>query len=308
MIIPRAAMRQSNFSARAAVLLAAILSLGGCGGSGGATGGAQAWMSGEVAAAWADGYEGQGATITVVDEFSGDRFAGNLDGSRAVKTHGGWTALQAQMIAPKADLRTRDYYSNAGSAVPLASGLNVINGSYGIIASRQLALGEFDRIEQSVIGHAQNGTAVVTKAAGNYAIAVDGTDNAGDLDALNGALIGTQSNLFVGALNRNGSPDAKANLASYSNYAGSNAQVQGQFLVVGVDSGATGLAGTSFAAPIVAGYAAILGSKFTSATPTQITNQLLDTARTDTINGYNVAIHGQGEASITRALAPSSLR
>ncbi|MFM2349671.1 MAG: hypothetical protein RIR04_637, partial [Pseudomonadota bacterium] len=42
-------------------------------------------------------------------------------------------------------------------------------------------------------------------------------------------------------------------------------------------------------------------------TPLQITNQLLDTARTDTILGYDVSIHGQGEASLSRALAPVSI-
>jgi subtilisin family serine protease len=68
------------------------------------------------------------------------------------------------------------------------------------------------------------------------------------------------------------------------------------------------LYGTSFAAPIVSGYAAILSSKFTSANPTQITSQLLNTARQDTISGYNSAIHGRGEASITRALSPVSIQ
>ena len=63
-----------------------------------------------------------------------------------------------------------------------------------------------------------------------------------------------------------------------------------------------------FAAPIVTGYTAILGSKFTAATPVQITNQLLNTARKDTISGYNVAVHGRGEASLTRALAPVSIK
>jgi subtilisin family serine protease len=69
----------------------------------------------------------------------------------------------------------------------------------------------------------------------------------------------------------------------------------------------TNLYGTSFAAPQVSAYAAIIGSKFTTATPLQITDQLLDTARTDTIQGYDVAIHGQGEASLSRALAPQSI-
>jgi subtilisin family serine protease len=70
----------------------------------------------------------------------------------------------------------------------------------------------------------------------------------------------------------------------------------------------TGLAGTSFAAPIVSGYAAIIGSKFRTATPTQITNQLLTTARQDTIANYNAAMHGRGEASLARALSPVTIK
>ena len=77
---------------------------------------------------------------------------------------------------------------------------------------------------------------------------------------------------------------------------------------MGVEGNKTGLYGTSFAAPIVSGYAAIIGSKFTSANATQITNQLLNTARQDTIASYNASIHGRGEASLTRALAPVAIK
>ena len=62
------------------------------------------------------------------------------------------------------------------------------------------------------------------------------------------------------------------------------------------------------AAPVVSSYSAVLGSKFTRATPTQIVDRLLSTARTDTIANYDVGIHGRGEASISRALAPASIR
>ena len=80
-------------------------------------------------------------------------------------------------------------------------------------------------------------------------------------------------------------------------------------LVVGVDSSALrGLAGTSFAAPIVSGYAAIVGSKFTTANAAAVANQLLNTARTDTVSGHHAATYGRGEASLTRALAPASIR
>ena len=35
-----------------------------------------------------------------------------------------------------------------------------------------------------------------------------------------------------------------------------------------------------------------------------VASKLLDTAREDTIAGYNIAIHGQGEACLSCALAP----
>jgi subtilisin family serine protease len=68
------------------------------------------------------------------------------------------------------------------------------------------------------------------------------------------------------------------------------------------------LYGTSFAAPVVSGYAAIVGSKFTRATATQISNQLLNTARQDTIANYSATLYGRGEASLSRALAPLSIK
>ena len=99
--------------------------------------------------------------------------------------------------------------------------------------------------------------------------------------------------------------------------------VQDRFLVVGVDAGgllgdefandgidcgtvATGhcLYGTSFAALVVAGYAAIVGSKFATKDAAMVASQLLSTAREDTNFGYNFAIHGQGEACLSCALAP----
>ena len=84
--------------------------------------------------------------------------------------------------------------------------------------------------------------------------------------------------------------------------------IQKQFLVVGVEGSKTGLYGTSFAAPVITGYSAILASKFTSATPTQVANQLLSTAHKDTVANYTAARYGQGEASLTRALAPVAIR
>lgn len=265
------------------------------------------WMSPELQGAWAQGYRGQGASITVIDGFSGGRFSGRMDGPVQALTHGQWTSKEVKLVAPMAAVYAKDF--NTGrSPVQLRAGLNVMNLSYGMMATHTARNIAWQPQEASIIAYARAGRAIAAKAAGNDAVAVGAPNARGQVDFLNTALIGAQSALFVGALASNGTPSAKAQLASYSNFAGGNPVVQEQFLVVGVNSGQMGLAGTSFAAPIVAGYAAIVGSKFRSATPTQITKQLLDTARTDTIVNYNVAVHGQGEASIARALAPVRLR
>jgi subtilisin family serine protease len=270
----------------------------------------QNWMSPEILDAWQGGYFGQGTTVTVIDDFkSSNRFGGNLGLGFTQLRHGEWTHLQASMLAPEAAMRAHDFGNTR--AVSLSSaGLNVLNLSYGMMGQAGYSLSQirWNSREQSIINYATDGRAVVSKAAGNDAVAVGAANGSGTLDYLNLALIGTQSAIFVGALDRNGSPDNKATLASYSNYAGSNTAVQNQFIVVGVEGQKTGLYGTSFAAPVVSGYAAVLGSKFPKASPTQIVNRLLETARTDTINSYRSEIHGMGEASIGRAIAPVSIR
>jgi subtilisin family serine protease len=267
------------------------------------------WMSPEIVGAWEQGYFGQGTALTAVDDFrSNSRFRGDLGDGRTRKRHGEWVLDQAGMIAPSASLYAHDFSS--GRSVSLRSGLNTLNLSYGMMASAGLnvnAIG-WSAQESSIIGYARDGRAVVVKAAGNDNVAIGGTNSGGQVDYLNLALVGTQSVLFVGALNGNGTTSSRTSKAWYSNFAGSNTDVQDRFLMVGVRGDLTELYGTSFAAPIVSGYAAVLGSKFTSATPTQIANQLLSTARTDTISGYNRAIHGRGEASIQRALAPVSIQ
>jgi len=270
----------------------------------------QNWMSPEILDAWRSGYFGQGATITVIDDFkSRNRFGGDLGRGYTQLRHGEWTRLQASMIATEATMRAHDFGNT--KAVSLSrSGLNVLNLSYGMMAKAGYSLSQirWNRREQSIIDYATNGRAVVSKAAGNDAVAVGSANQSGSLDYLNLALIGTQAAIFVGALDRNGTPEDQASLAWYSNYAGDNLTVQNQFLVVGVEGQKTNLYGTSFAAPVISGYAAVLGSKFTSATPTQIVNQLLDTARIDTISNYSRDRHGRGEASISNALAPVSIR
>lgn len=213
------------------------------------------------------------------------------------------------MLAPEAITEAIDFNSD-DRVVSQDRGLTVINLSYTIpdrpgprIAEHRLA-----PLHRSIWSHARQGTAVLVQSAGNQRITMGGTDSNGNVDHLSWGLLGSPSAIFVGALDRNGTVKNKAMLADYSNRAGDIRSFQNRFLTVGVRNDVTGLRGTSFAAPIVSGYAAVLGSKFRNATPAQISNQLLNTARTDTIRNYRRNVHGRGEASIARALAPSSLR
>lgn len=267
------------------------------------------WMSPEVGSAWSKGYMGQGTTVHVLDQFNTTPdYVGNLTGTAESQTHGYWVRKEANMIAPLAKSVAVDNMSN--TPLVLNRGLNVANLSYQVFGAAGLGAAQFgfDRLDSSVIEHAKRGTAVVVKAAGNYAIPVNAPNWAGNVDYLNLAFRDTKSAIYVGALSTNGSVTQPARLEVYSNTPGPDAEAQKRFLVVGINSGQTGLYGTSFAAPIVSAYAAILGSKFGRATPVQISNQLLTTARKDTISGYNVAVHGQGEASLTRALAPANIK
>jgi subtilisin family serine protease len=266
------------------------------------------WMSPEISGAWSQGFKGQGSHITIVDDFtSNNGYYGNLGTGTQLLRHGEWVRAQAGMIAPSASLASHDFYS--GQAVSLdRKRLNTLNLSYGIFAADGYTSVSWSRQESSIISYARNGSAVVIKAAGNDAVTVGAATPNGLVDYLSRDLVGAQSAIFVGALDRNGTQADQAKMAWYSNTAGSNTTVQDQFLSVGVRGDLTNLYGTSFAAPVVSGYAAVLGSKFTTATPTQITNQLLDTARTDTISGYVRNVHGRGEASITRALAPVAIK
>lgn len=281
---------------------------GGSGGSASPSLVVQPWMSPEVGEAWRQGYRGQGVTITVVDDFRSNwGYFGNLTGTTELLRHGSWTLKEASLIAPSATMRAHEVTS--GSRVSLYRGFNVLNLSYGVMASAGYSTVRWSAQQASIIDYARKGSAVVVKAAGNdFGTAVGSPNSNGRLDYLNRDLIGAPAAIFVGALNADGTTAVPATMASYSNVSGANSAVQKQYLVVGVEGNKTGLYGTSFAAPIVSGYAAIVSSKFTRATPIQITNQLLNTARTDTVAGYNAAIHGRGEASVSRAIAPVSIR
>lgn len=268
------------------------------------------WEHADVKSAWSQGYKGQGTNILVVDDFSNrSLIVGRLTNTIEIKGHGQWVSQEASLVAPEAKITTMGYLS--GQAIPLEAGkLNIVNASYGLFAPSTIDQKYIitNATEKSMIDAAQNGTAIVVKAAGNDSVAVGQVTKNGTKDFLASALIPTQTAIFAGALNKNGTVATKATMATYSNVAGSDPNVQNKFLSVGVVSTTTNLAGTSFAAPIIDGYAAILGSKFVGANAKQITNQLLNTARTDTVANYRPEVYGRGEASLTRALAPVAIK
>ena len=301
------------------------------------------WMQSDVQGVWDLGFIGTGSTITVVDDYSSsDVFMGTLDGTNYLtQHHGDWTSMEAGMVAPGATVVQRDW-SSKGPVSLSSDTFNVINASYGLLTTAGFDPNAliYTKRDQSIMDAAANGTAVVSKAAGNtsgYAVDEAFPNGSGGFyqDYLNLSLIGDPGAIFVGALSSNGSTDNPASIAFYSTIAGSNTTVQNQFLVVGVDAdngsdslanyyncgadAGTCLYGTSFAAPIVAGYAAILGQKFTTnGTPPDaalIAQRMLDKTRTDTLvdlgapgwSAEDMATYGQGEACLSCALSPDTL-
>ena len=267
------------------------------------------WMHSGIQDAWTGGFDGTGATITVIDDFSSrQKLRANLGDGQDRLRHGEWTLKQAGMIAFGATMQSNDVYDFSSFTLD-TSGFNALNLSYSIKDPSGIANYNHTAQEDSIISYASGG-AFISKSAGNDGVQIGTADGAGDVDYLALSLMGTSSTIFVGALDGNGSVSDPASLAWYSNYAGNNTTVQAQYLVVGVESGITGLAGTSFAAPIVAGYAAILHDKF-GADPNTIASHLLNTASMEGLaggDGPNAAgLYGQGQARIDLAIAPASI-
>jgi subtilisin family serine protease len=148
--------------------------------------------------------------------------------------------------------------------------------------------------------------AVITVAAGNGG-APCATENLNGCNSVAVALAYQQataaSTIVVGATSGVGSSE---NIATYSTRAGVLAQ---RFVLAPGDEGSPNIQGTSFAAPRVAGIAAILKQKYPSLTAAQISNVILLSASKD-INNDGIddftgvsSIYGHGKASLTRALA-----
>ena len=160
--------------------------------------------------------------------------------------------------------------------------------------------------------------AVITKSAGNDAITSDKESFVkayADDSSIRGRL------LVVGALDFDS--NGKGFIASYSNTAGTDTNVKNRFVTASggtpfsigdiymngtrVNDSDFGNEGTSFAAPRVAGFAAIIRQKFPNLDAVKTSSIILDTARYDTLScnpNCDSNIYGAGQASLPRALAP----
>lgn len=285
------------------------------------------WQHSDVKDAWQQGYKGQGTTIHIHDEFTNrnvrqistarNRWMSSSFLGYENVTHGDAVGTVAGRTAPLADIEYKQWVN--GNITLRANRLNIVNASYSLMLSGQVSDSTIDfyRRNNQLAQFAHQGTALVVKAAGNSNLPL--SDNGGGGDVVNLAFKGAPAVIFAGALNDHGTPvrnhrfwqwsftTGGTTKANYSNTPGVDPQFYNRFLMVGVPS-SMNVAGTSFAAPQISAYAAIVGSKFTRAAPEGVANQLLSTARQDTIRGYHPYIHGRGEASLSRALAPSSIR
>ena len=291
----------------------------------------------DIRQAWVDGWTGSASPVLVVDSFG----AGERHGYLVMLS-----VLTSAVIAPLFALEAgfteaRNNFGDDGGlraafnddrfagadirAIPFA----VINASFGrnsdpVDLERRISdVEQFDDFYLELIGRgiflsvANVMDAVITKAAGN-----DSTD--AGFEPHNVAYARNDSIgprlLIVGATEGYYDQSGGASIASYSNFAGSDPVVRARFIVANGDSPLSEAAfingrpvstagrGTSYAAPRVAGYVALLRHKFPNLTANYSADIILDTA---TYEGLSCApddcrenIYGQGRVDIARALAP----
>ena len=302
-------------------------------GQGGVVGPTLVQPSADVLAAWNAGWTGIGTNLMTIDSYSS---VGACDSPTSC--HGVVAMMISDLVAHGASKFALDWglatsaKTIGGATLATPTNMNVINMSYAADAASTTAAINFLTGSTTIPNLTVTG-AVLTKAAGNnlgqdtYSYTAGGeffvkglVDNANTAARL----------LIVGALDKNGSLASPASIASYSNIAGTTIAAQNRFVVAngnapyanngvsingadiagwntGGSCAAAGSCGTSYAAPVVAGYASILLQKFPNLDAAKTSNIILDTARTDTLScspNCDPTIYGKGEASLSRALAP----
>ena len=289
----------------------------------------------DVIDAWNKGWTGKNINIVIADYLLQDHgvVVTSLVGRYAIGSTFYGIPLDNNLYT-----NTANVFNSNGSFANLSTiqNIGVINTSFGanynsgtsaaaravVDSSLATSRSNWVNILKGTSGYVFQGLnltdAVITKSAGNNSITSEKESFVkayADDPSLNNRL------LVVGALDFD--INGKGYIASYSNTAGSYSNVKNRFLVA---SGGTpfsygdianngvlladsdyGSVGTSFAAPRVAGYTAILRQKFPNLDAIKASSILLDTARYDTLNcnpNCDPNIYGAGQASLSRALAP----
>ena len=294
----------------------------------------------EVRQAWREGWTGQGSSVLIVDAFRFSALTAETHGFVSlfsVLTTGNGASLYA-LTAP---VEGQTYGADGGvraafNAPANPTSFHVVNASFGgnpqtdpAQRAAGVARAQGTLFFRDMKGLGGAGTvlgnravdAVLTKAAGNNGM--DAGIVPDNLAFVEDDSIGPRV-LIVGALTSYYNNDNPAQIASGSNRAGSNAAVRARFLVdfggqpfvgnvfIGDPQGIgvlvfPSLFGTSFAAPRVAGYAAIVRHKFPRLTGSQTATILLDTATYQGLACFPncaASTYGQGRVDIGRALAP----
>jgi hypothetical protein len=283
----------------------------------------------DVLNAWSQGWTGLGSNILIIDSF-GSNINSKTDGD----DHGIVVSAIAKTTAINATVLSLDW-GFAGPIKEILSTpksnkkLHAINLSFDYIydtdQTRAYAADIVQRLNSgNLLAYTgfSSSDAVFIKAAGN-----DSKDltQRGGVTALSAELINNSNTisktLLVGALDKDGTVSNRANIASYSNRPGADVRYQKRFLLANgntifgndfaidrlVLNGSSNDKGTSYAAPRVAAYAAILRQKYPNLNAEKSSSILLDTARTDTLWCHPTclpSVIGKGEASLSRALAP----
>ncbi len=276
----------------------------------------------DVLTAWNHGWTGKGENLLVLDDLNGLNAGTSSHAFATTFIAGYYTAHGSNTYILDYNL-TGNIYATSPSkmtATPASTSIQIINASYEVLPSTTVATSHINFYNGArSVADLSVTDATIVMAAGNApsgSSASATSDNATRMAMVNDSSINPRL-ILVGATNLSflGFPQ----LASYSNYAGPKIDVQSRFLVASGNvpwaytattignNMPSSTYGTSYAAPLVAGYAAIVRQKFPNLSGANAADILLATARYDTLSCYpncDKAQYGQGEASLSRALAP----
>lgn len=262
---------------------------------------------------WDEGWTGKGVKIGIIDQFSDND---------TIDSHGDKVSLVVNSVAPEADMLTRHSSListdiEAGWANMSNNGYHIVNNSFGRARVSHIdgtVDTDFDPHVASWVNNRFKITGAGTYdedmlfifAAGNSgelcpdrrihactfrAAVLHGQRAAGETD--------TEAYIWVGSLTDDGS-----NLEPYSHSAG---EMANDFMVAHDDVLAQGDgAGTSFAAPRVAGAAALVRQKFPLLDGMELKALLLHTAEDIGATGPD-PVFGHGKLDLENALSPQGM-